>query len=110
MGKQNRERRAAKQRKRQRAQSDDLGVATVVGDPRDLALTELLVTSLLVQATRAMVDGGQQAATPATFVPAVVPDRLCHPHRGTLAKGQRHRDHDRAAAAAGAAPGPGRRE
>jgi hypothetical protein len=43
--------------------SEDLGVATVVGDQRDLALTELLVTSLLVQATRAMVDGGQQAAT-----------------------------------------------
>lgn len=38
----------------------DLGFVAVVGDPLDLDITELLVTSLLVQATRAMVAEGSQ--------------------------------------------------
>lgn len=35
--------------------SEDLGFVTVVGDEHDLVATELMVTSLLVQATRAML-------------------------------------------------------
>lgn len=38
-----------------------LGFVTVVGDERDLSAVELLVTSLLVQATRAMVDPRHRA-------------------------------------------------
>lgn len=41
--------------------TEQLGLVTVLGDERDLVATELLVTSLLVQATRAMVDRGRQA-------------------------------------------------
>ncbi len=36
--------------------AEELGFVTVIGDERDLTASELLVTSLLVQATRAMVD------------------------------------------------------
>jgi hypothetical protein len=39
-----------------------LGFTTVVGGERDLRGTELLVTSLLVQATRALLDSGPSAA------------------------------------------------
>lgn len=35
---------------------------TVIGDERDLTASELMVTSLLVQATRAMVDRGRTAS------------------------------------------------
>jgi hypothetical protein len=38
--------------------SRDLGFATVMGFPADIAATELLYTSLLVQATSAMVHAG----------------------------------------------------
>jgi Protein of unknown function (DUF2786) len=38
----------------------DLGFVAIVGDPLDLDITELLTTSLLVQATRAMVAEGRQ--------------------------------------------------
>jgi hypothetical protein len=38
----------------------DLGFVAMVGDPLDLDITELLATSLLVQATRAMVAEGSQ--------------------------------------------------
>jgi Protein of unknown function (DUF2786) len=38
---------------------DDVGMATVVGLPLDLELTELLFTSLLIQATRAMTETGR---------------------------------------------------
>ncbi|MGH3588726.1 MAG: DUF2786 domain-containing protein, partial [Pseudonocardia sp.] len=40
----------------------DLGFIAVVGDPLDLDITELLTTSLLVQATRAMVAEGSQVS------------------------------------------------
>lgn len=40
---------------------DRLGVVTLVGDERDLVASELLVTSLLVQATHAMVQRGRQS-------------------------------------------------
>lgn len=39
------------------------GFVTIIGDERDLVATELLVTSLLVQATHAMVLRGEQALT-----------------------------------------------
>ena len=42
---------------------DDVGMATVVGLPVDLELTELLFTSLLVQATRAMTETGRAGST-----------------------------------------------
>jgi hypothetical protein len=42
---------------------DDLGMATVVGLPIDLELTELLFTSLLVQATRAMTETGRAGSS-----------------------------------------------
>lgn len=42
--------------------AQELGFATVIGDERDLTATELMVTSLLVQATRAMVDRGRTAS------------------------------------------------
>jgi hypothetical protein len=38
---------------------DDVGMATVVGLPVDLELTELLFTSLLVQASRALTETGR---------------------------------------------------
>lgn len=38
---------------------DEVGMATLVGLPVDLELTELLFTSLLVQATRAMTETGR---------------------------------------------------
>ncbi len=38
----------------------DLGFVALIGDPLDLDITELLATSLLVQATRAMVAEGSQ--------------------------------------------------
>jgi hypothetical protein len=38
---------------------DDVGMASIVGLPVDLALTELLFTSLRVQATRAMTETGR---------------------------------------------------
>lgn len=41
----------------------DLGMATVVGLPVDLELTELLFTSLLVQATRAMTETGKAGSS-----------------------------------------------
>jgi hypothetical protein len=40
--------------------TEHLGFVTVVGDERDLAAVELLVTSLLVQATRAMLHAPQR--------------------------------------------------
>ncbi|MBY8871706.1 DUF2786 domain-containing protein [Micromonospora sp. PLK6-60] len=44
--------------------SDDLGFATVLGYPADLAAVELLYTSLLVQATAAMLRGrGERRST-----------------------------------------------
>jgi Protein of unknown function (DUF2786) len=39
--------------------SEDLGFITVVGDPSDLASVEMLATSLLVQANRAMLAAGR---------------------------------------------------
>jgi len=42
---------------------DDVGMATVVGLPLDLDLMELLFTSLLLQATRAMTDTGRAGST-----------------------------------------------
>ncbi len=41
--------------------SEKLGFTTVLGDEIDLEIVELLSTSLLVQATRAMVSAGSQA-------------------------------------------------
>lgn len=41
----------------------DLGIATVVGLPTDLELVELLFTSLLLQATRALAESTRSAAT-----------------------------------------------
>jgi hypothetical protein len=38
----------------------DMGFVALIGDPLDLDITELLATSLLVQATRAMVAEGSQ--------------------------------------------------
>ena len=49
---------------------EEVGMATVVGLPVDLELTELLFTSLLVQATRAMAEtgrAGSAAARSASF-------------------------------------------
>ncbi|MFU8852278.1 DUF2786 domain-containing protein [Micromonospora sp. SL1-18] len=43
--------------------SDDLGFATVLGFPADLAAVELLHTSLLVQATAAMLHGRGERST-----------------------------------------------
>ncbi|WP_243715719.1 DUF2786 domain-containing protein [Micromonospora sp. KC207] len=43
--------------------SDDLGFATVLGFPADLAAVELLYTSLLVQATAAMLRGRAERRT-----------------------------------------------
>lgn len=40
----------------------DLGIATVVGDPLDLDMVDLLFTSLLVQATRAVTDAGRASS------------------------------------------------
>ncbi len=40
--------------------SEKLGFTTVIGDEVDLEIVELLTTSLLVQATRAMVSAGSQ--------------------------------------------------
>lgn len=42
--------------------SAELGFVTVIGDELDLRLVELLATSLLVQATRAMVAAGAQVS------------------------------------------------
>ncbi len=42
--------------------NDQLGMMTVLGDEPDLAGTEVVVTSLLVQATRAMLHGAQRGA------------------------------------------------
>ena len=42
---------------------DDLGMATVVGLPIDLELTELLFTSLSIQATRAMTATGRAGSS-----------------------------------------------
>jgi hypothetical protein len=44
----------------------DLGFVALVGDPLDLDITELLATSLLVQATRAMVAEGSQISRTGT--------------------------------------------
>jgi hypothetical protein len=44
----------------------DLGFVAIVGDPLDLDITELLVTSLLVQATRAMVSEGSRISRTGT--------------------------------------------
>jgi hypothetical protein len=44
----------------------DLGFVALVGDPLDLDITELLATSLLVQATRAMVAEGSQISRSGT--------------------------------------------
>jgi hypothetical protein len=44
----------------------DLGFVALVGDPLDLDITELLATSLLVQATRAMVAEGRQVSRTGT--------------------------------------------
>jgi hypothetical protein len=44
----------------------DLGFVAIVGDPLDLDITELLTTSLLVQATRAMVAEGSQVSRAGT--------------------------------------------
>jgi Protein of unknown function (DUF2786) len=44
----------------------DLGFVAVVGNPLDLDITELLTTSLLVQATRAMVAEGRQISRTGT--------------------------------------------
>lgn len=43
--------------------SGDLGFVTVIGEERDLAATELLATSLLVQASRAMLHAPRQDPT-----------------------------------------------
>lgn len=43
---------------------ESLGFVTVVGDERDLDTCELLLTSLLVQATKAMVAAGREPAAP----------------------------------------------
>lgn len=42
--------------------SEELGFATVLGDDVDLEIVELLTTSLLVQATRAMVSAGSRTS------------------------------------------------
>ena len=44
----------------------DLGFVALVGDPLDLDITELLATSLLVQATRAMVAEGSHISRTGT--------------------------------------------
>ncbi len=44
----------------------DLGFVALVGDPLDLDITELLATSLLVQATRAMVAEGSRISRTGT--------------------------------------------
>jgi Protein of unknown function (DUF2786) len=44
----------------------DLGFVALVGDPLDLDITELLATSLLVQATRAMVAEGRRISRTGT--------------------------------------------
>ncbi|WP_170231490.1 DUF2786 domain-containing protein [Pseudonocardia kunmingensis] len=44
----------------------DLGFVALIGDPLDLDITELLATSLLVQATRAMVAEGSQTSRTGT--------------------------------------------
>jgi hypothetical protein len=44
----------------------DLGFVAIIGDPLDLDITELLVTSLLVQATRAMVAEGSRISRTGT--------------------------------------------
>jgi hypothetical protein len=44
----------------------DLGFVALIGDPLDLDITELLATSLLVQATRAMVAEGSQISRTGT--------------------------------------------
>ncbi|GHE13919.1 DUF2786 domain-containing protein [Klenkia taihuensis] len=45
----------------------DLGMATVVGLPTDLELVDLLFTSLLLQATRALADAGRGGPRSAVF-------------------------------------------
>jgi hypothetical protein len=66
--------------------TEHLGFMTVVGDERDLAATEILVTSLLVQATRAMLhsshlDPSRQRSFRQSFLVAYahrVGERLDH--------------------------------
>jgi hypothetical protein len=43
-----------------------LGLATVIGTPTDVGLVEMLFTSLLIQATRAMAEAGARRAGPAS--------------------------------------------
>ena len=72
--------------------SRGLGFATVFGDAGDLDAVEVLYTSLLVQATRAMVLARPPVPAPAAVrrrarhpvVPAVVPRRLRLAHRRPL--------------------------
>ena len=75
------------------------GLATVVGFAPDLAGTELMYTSLLVQAQTALHAEGDvrrtrvQGAQPR--VPLLVPVRLHAPHRPALGGGQRRRPRHR---------------
>ena len=97
----------------------NLGLCTVVGFPADLDGVELLFTSLLVQATTAMVAAGsRQDAGPLAYsvVPAVVPGRLRSADRRTALRGDRcggtpgcRGDAWRQPAARASCPTPGRR-
>ena len=53
------------------------GMVTVIGTPVDVDQVEMLFTSLLIQATRAMAEAGTRRAgvvRAVGLVPAVVPD------------------------------------
>ena len=63
----------------------------LVGTPTDVDQTELLFTSLLIQATRAMAEAGTRRAAflrPVGDVPQVVPPRLRDPGRRAAARGR----------------------
>ena len=72
----------------------DIALATVVGTPVDLQQVDMLFTSLLVQATRAMqfADSSNRGGSRTTLVPQGVPGWFCQPNRTPLTR-RRHQGH-----------------
>ena len=72
--------------------SPEFGFATVFGFDADIDAVDLLHTSLLVQAHRAMSraepPGGKAGRARVKTVPAVVPDRVCGADRPAARRGQ----------------------
>jgi len=67
--------------------SEKLGFITVVGAETDLDLVELLSTSLLVQANRAMLGAGRHITAPARRGPARFASRSCWPTQAASVSG-----------------------